>query len=103
MENPAPSEFQSMPWVIEYGAPSMTDEIPLKPAKTMTYEEYLDEVTTLITEKYNLEDEDAIALVMAAQDQEYFCPHDEDPGLRTLDNAHVDARHLFKERQRLLG
>lgn len=65
----------------------------------MTYEEYLDEVTTLITEKYDLSDEDAIALVMAAQDKEYFCPHDDDPAMRTLDRAHQDAGKLFKERR----
>ena len=33
----------------------------------MTYEEYLDEVTTLITEKYDVSDEDAIKHVMRAQ------------------------------------
>lgn len=33
----------------------------------MTYEEYLDEVTTLITEKYDLSDEAAIAMVMRAR------------------------------------
>lgn len=69
----------------------------------MSYEAYLDEVTTLIVEKYGLADEDAIALVMAAQDKEYFCPHDEDAGLRSLDNAHVDARKLHRERRRFLA
>lgn len=69
----------------------------------MTYEEYLDEVTTLIAEKYDLEDEAAIALVMAAQDKEFFCPHDDDPALRNLEQAHTDARKLFKERQNFLA
>ena len=38
----------------------------------MTYEEHLDEVTTLITEKYALADQDAIELVMRAQADDYF-------------------------------
>jgi hypothetical protein len=33
----------------------------------MTYEDYLDEVTTLITEKYDVIDEAAIEMVMRAQ------------------------------------
>ncbi|HJW03471.1 MAG TPA: hypothetical protein VJ548_09350 [Azospira sp.] len=69
----------------------------------MTYEEYLDEVTTLITEKYDLSDDEAIQLVMAAQDKEYFCPHDDNAAMRNLDQAHVDARKLFKERQAFLA
>lgn len=62
----------------------------------MTYEDYLDEVTTLITEKYHLADEAAIAMVMKAQDAEYFVPHDQQPELRTEERAHADARALFK-------
>jgi len=67
---------------------------------TMTYEAYLDEVTTLITEKYDVEDEDAIRLVMRAQAAEFFCEHDDNPALRTLDRAHEDARTLFKMKDR---
>lgn len=63
----------------------------------MTYEEYLDEVTTLITEKYNVEDDVAIAMVMRAQEDEFFCIHDDDPSLRTLDRAHLDAKAVFKK------
>ncbi|MQY52545.1 hypothetical protein HCX48_12325 [Rhodocyclus tenuis] len=61
----------------------------------MTYENYLDEVTTLITEKYELGDEVAIAMVMRAQDDEFFVAHDDDAALRTLDQAHRDAKTIF--------
>lgn len=63
---------------------------------TMTYEAYLDEVTTLITEKFDLDDAAAITLVMQAQASDYFVMHDEDPTLRTLDRAHRDASAIFK-------
>lgn len=62
----------------------------------MTYEEYLDEVTTLIVEKYNLNDAAAINIVVAAQDAEYFVPHDDNPAMRTLERAHSDARTLYQ-------
>ena len=67
---------------------------------TMTYEAYLDEVTTLITEKFDLDDEAAIALVMQAQAADYFVMHDEDPTLRTLDRAHRDASAIFKRQDK---
>lgn len=63
----------------------------------MTYEEHLDEVTTLITEKYDVEDDVAIAMVMRAQEDEFFCIHDDDPSLCTLERAHQDARAVFKK------
>ncbi len=62
----------------------------------MTYEEYLDEVTTLIVEKYDLDDAAAIKIVVDAQDKGYFIAHDDKPAMRTLDRAHNDARELFK-------
>jgi hypothetical protein len=62
----------------------------------MSYEAYLDEVTTLITEKYDISDDDAIGLVMRAQDAEYFVAHDDDASMRTLDRAHEDARTVFR-------
>jgi hypothetical protein len=62
----------------------------------MTYEAFLDEVTTLITEKYAVEDDAAIKMVMQAQDAEYFSKHDDEPSIRTLDRAHEDARYVFK-------
>jgi len=64
----------------------------------MTYEEFLDEVTTLIVEKYNLEDDEAIQLVMKAQAAEHFVAHDDDPKLRTLERAHQEARTIYKMR-----
>jgi hypothetical protein len=41
----------------------------------MTYEEYLDEVTTLIVEKYGLDDAAAIKIVVDAQAADYFVAH----------------------------
>lgn len=64
----------------------------------MTYEAHLDEVTTLITEKYDITDDDAIRLVMRAQAAEYFVAHDDDASMRTLDRAHADARAIYKLR-----
>lgn len=62
----------------------------------MRYEDYLDEVTTLITEKYDLSDDAAIAMVMRAQADGFFSIHDDDPSMCTLDRAHQDARTVFK-------
>jgi hypothetical protein len=62
----------------------------------MTYEEYLDEVTTLIAEKYDLEDEAAIKIVVDAQSRGFFVTHDDQRSMRTLDRAHEDARTLYK-------
>ena len=62
----------------------------------MTYEEYLDEVTTLIVEKYGVADAVAIKIVVDAQDAEYFVAHDDRPAMRTLERAHEDARALYK-------
>ena len=64
---------------------------------SMTYEQHLDEVTTLITEKYDVSDEDAIAMVMRAQEDEYFSGHDDDPSICTLERAHEDARTVFRK------
>lgn len=61
----------------------------------MTYEEFLDEVTTLITEKYDLDDEEAIEMVMRAQADGFFSGHDDDPSICTLDRAHQDAKTVF--------
>jgi len=65
----------------------------------LTYEAYLDEVATLLTELYDLEDEAAIKLVVDAQDAEYFSPHDDHPEMRTLERAREDAATLFKAKQ----
>ena len=61
----------------------------------MTYEEHLDEVTTLITEKYDLGDAAAIQMVMRAQADDFFSGHDDDPSICTLDRAHQDAKAVF--------
>lgn len=61
----------------------------------MNYEEFLDEVTTLITEKYDTEDAAAIQMVMRAQADDFFSAHDDDPTLCTLDRAHKDAKTVF--------
>jgi hypothetical protein len=65
----------------------------------LTYEAYLDEVTTLLTELYDLEDEAAIKLVVDAQEAEYFSPHDDHPEMRTLERAREDAAALFTAKQ----
>ncbi len=65
--------------------------------KPMTYEEFLDEVTTLVTEKYDVADKASIAMVMAAQEDEFFSGHDDNPKICTLDRAHEDARTVFKK------
>lgn len=66
-------------------------------AKPMTYEAYLDEVTTLITEKYDVADKVAIAMVMQAQEDEFFSGHDDNPQICTLERAHEDARTVFRK------
>ena len=63
----------------------------------MSYEEHLDEVTTLLTEIYTMEDNAAIELVMRAQADEYFSGHDDDPTLCTQERAELDARAVFKQ------
>lgn len=63
----------------------------------MTYEEHLDEVTTLITEKYDVADAAAIEMVMRAQADDFFSGHDDDPTICTLDRAHQDAQAVFRK------
>ncbi len=65
----------------------------------MTYEEHLDEVSTLITENYGVSDEAAIAMVMRAQADDFFSGHDDDPSICTLARAHQDARAVYKKYQ----
>ncbi|SDC78085.1 hypothetical protein SAMN05428966_102320 [Massilia sp. PDC64] len=65
----------------------------------LTYEAYLDEVATLLTELYDLDDATAIKLVVDAQAAEYFSPHDDHPAMRTLTRAREDAVALYKARQ----
>ncbi len=62
----------------------------------MTYEQYLDEVTTLIYERYEQSEKAAIKLVMAAQADNFFSAHDDDPSICTLERAQADARAVFR-------
>jgi len=62
----------------------------------LTYEAYLDEVATLLTELYDLDDAVAIKLVVDAQASAYFSPHDDHPAMRTLARAKEDAVALYK-------
>lgn len=65
--------------------------------KPMSYEQHLDEVTTLITEKYGIADDAAIQMVMRAQADNFFSGHDDNPKICTLDRAHQDARDVFRK------
>ena len=65
----------------------------------MTYEEFLDEVTTLLTELYELDDVAAIKLVVDAQEAEFFSLHDDLPAMRTHEQAKKDAIALFEQKQ----
>ena len=62
----------------------------------MTYEEHLDEVTTLITEEYGLSDAAAIQMVMRAQADDFFSGHDDDNAICTLERAGLDAKLVYK-------
>ena len=64
---------------------------------SMSYEAYLDEVTTLVTEKYALDDAVAIQMVMRAQSDDFFSCHDDDTSICTLDRAHKDAKQVFNK------
>lgn len=61
----------------------------------MTYEEYLDEVTTLIYELYEVDEDYAVKIVLMAQDNEFFVKHDEQPEMRTQAQAEMDADIIY--------
>lgn len=69
-------------------------------AEFLTYEAYLDEVTTLLTEMYDLSDEAAIKFVMRAQAASYFSPHDDHEEMRTLERAMTDAKTVYENRNK---
>lgn len=71
--------------------------MPKSKVPAMTYEQHLDEVTTLITEKYDAADQAAIDMVMRAQADDFFSSHDDDPSICTLDRAHADAKAVFNK------
>ncbi|MES2262380.1 MAG: hypothetical protein V4724_27980 [Pseudomonadota bacterium] len=66
---------------------------------TLTYEAFLDEVTTLLTELYDLDDAAAIKLVVDAQAADFFVAHDDKPELRTVEQAKKEAVALFEKKQ----
>ncbi|MET3108998.1 hypothetical protein AAKU67_003913 [Oxalobacteraceae bacterium GrIS 2.11] len=66
----------------------------------MTYEEYLDEVTTLMTEMFDLSDAAAIKFVMRAQAGDYFTLHDDMPEMRTVERAQQDAKTIYEQRNK---
>ncbi|QDZ30407.1 hypothetical protein FAY22_01975 [Noviherbaspirillum sp. UKPF54] len=63
----------------------------------MTYEDYLDEVTTLLTEMFDMSDAAAIKHVMRAQAADFFTLHDDIPAMRTQERAVQDAKTLFAQ------
>ena len=63
----------------------------------MTYEDYLDEVTTLLTELFDMSDDAAIKHVMRAQAADFFTLHDDIPAMRTQERAVQDAKTLFAQ------
>lgn len=63
----------------------------------MTYEQHLDEVATLLYERYDQSEEAAIKLVMAAQAHDFFSGHDDDPSICTQERAEADAREVFRK------
>jgi len=67
---------------------------------TMTYEQYLDEVTTLMVEEFDLSDAEAIELVVRAQAADYFTLHDDEASMRTQERAEQDARTLYAQRNK---
>jgi phenylpyruvate tautomerase PptA (4-oxalocrotonate tautomerase family) len=65
----------------------------------LTYEAFLDEITTLLTEIYELDDEAAIKLVVDAQADDYFVAHDDHEEMRTLEQAKKEAVALYENKQ----
>ena len=72
---------------------------PTAPPNTqpMTYEQHLDEVATLLFEYFDQTEDAAIKLVMAAQADDFFSPHDDDPSMCTLARAQADARGVMRK------
>lgn len=67
---------------------------------TMTYEEYLNEVTTLIYEKYHVKEAEAVKYVVRAQAADFFTLHDDDPAMRTQERAEQDAKTIYEQRNK---
>lgn len=67
---------------------------------TMTYEQYLDEVATLIHERYDVSDADAVKYVVRAQAADFFSLHDDKPSMRTQERAELDAKTVYEQRNK---
>lgn len=65
----------------------------------LTYEIFLDEVTTILAELYDLDDAAAIKLVVDAQEAGFFTLHDDQADMRTVEQAKKDAITLFENKQ----
>jgi hypothetical protein len=65
----------------------------------LTYEEFLDEVTTVLTELYEIDDATAIKLVVDAQAADFFVRHDDQAEMRTVEQAKKDAVTLFENKR----
>ncbi len=63
----------------------------------MTYEQHLDEVATLLYERFDQSEEAAIKLVMAAQADDFFSGHDEEPSSCTQERAEAEGRAVFRK------
>lgn len=71
----------------------------MNPMTNLTYEIFLDEVTTILTELYELDDAIAIKLVVDAQAADFFVRHDDQPEMRTVEQAKKDAITLFANKE----
>lgn len=67
---------------------------------TMTYEQYLDEVSTLIFERYDVTEAEAVKYVVRAQAADFFTEHDDVPAMRTPERAALDAKTIFEQRNK---
>lgn len=63
--------------------------------QVLSYEAYLDEVCTLLFELFDLGEAQSVAMVMRAQDDGFFMPHDQDDTKRQLAHALGDADAIF--------
>lgn len=66
----------------------------------MSYEDYLNEVTTLIYERYNVSEAEAIKYVVRAQAADFFTLHDDKPEMRTQQRAEADAKTVYEQRKK---
>ena len=71
----------------------------INPMTNLTYEIFLDEVTTILTELYDLDDATAIKLVVDAQEANFFTLNDDRTDMRTVEQAKKDAITLFENKE----